>query len=127
MEIIDKSGYLKSALRYVERNIISGKGLQNIARKSGVSEDLLKNLSLALKNFSEKHFFTILHEAVEESHSSLSGAAAEVSAADISIEIQNKKAFVFMTLSLDIIVDDEKGDQLDMDIKIFSKNKIIIS
>ena len=127
MEIIDKGGYLESALRYIERNIVSGKGLHKIARKSGVSEDLLKNLNLALKNFSEKQFFTALHEAVEESHSSLSGAVAEVSAADISIETRKNKAFICMGLTFNIIYDDEIEDQLNFDVKIFSKNNIQIA
>lgn len=127
MEIIDKNGYLESALEYIEKNIVSGKGLQKIAKKAGVSEGLLKNLSFSLKNFSEKQFFTALHEKIEESHSSLSGANAEISGADISVETQKNKAFVLMNITCDIVVDGEKEDRIEMDIKIFSKNNIRIA
>jgi hypothetical protein len=126
MEIIDKNGYLRSALRYIEKNIVSGKNLQKIAEKAGVNETLVKDLSLALKNFSEKHFFTVLHEKIEESHSSLSGAEAEISAVDISLEKQKNKAFILMNLVCDIVANGEREDKIKMNIKIFSKNNIII-
>ena len=56
MEIIDKYGYLEAALDYIEKNIVSGRGLQKLAKKAGVNEDLVKNLSSALSGFSEKMF-----------------------------------------------------------------------
>lgn len=127
MEIIDKSGYLKSAVRYIENNIVSGKSLERISKKAGIKEVLIKNLCLSLKKFSEKQFFTAIHEALEQSHSSLSGAVAEVSSAELSVEARNQRAFIFLTLSFNIIADDEKQDRLDLDIKIFSEDKILIS
>ena len=127
MEIIDKYGYLESALGYIEKNIVSGRGLQSLAKKARVSEDLLKNLSLSLNNFSQKMFFTILHQEIEDRHSSIDGVDAEISLVDISIDTQKKKAFVSMKLVCDIVVDGEKEDKLKMDIKIFAKNNIQIS
>ncbi|MFH1968391.1 MAG: hypothetical protein ABIJ84_03330 [bacterium] len=126
MEIIDKRGYLELALRYIERNIISGRGLQKIAKKAGVTEDLLKSLSLSLKKFSEKQFFTALKERIEEIHSSLSGATAEVSAVDISIEKQENAAFVFLNIVFDIVIDGEQEDEIKINAKIFSKNNMQI-
>ena len=126
MEILDKNGYLESALRYIEKNIISGRGLQKIANKARVDEVLLKNLSLSLKNLSEKRLFIALHEKIEDSHSSLSGADAEISGADISIEVDKKKAFILMSVVCDIVIDGEREDRFDLDIKIFSKNNIQI-
>ena len=127
MEIIDKYGYLESALAYIEKNIVSGRGLQKIAKKARVSEDLLNNLSLSLGSFSEKQFFTILLAEIEERHSSLSGADAEIAGANISIEIEKKKPFVLMSLVCDIVADGEREDRIKMDVKIFSKNNIQIS
>jgi hypothetical protein len=127
MEIIDKYGYLESALEYVERHIVSGRGLQKTAKKARISEDLLKNLSLALRNFSEKQFFAVFQEEIEKRHSSVSGADVEISGADISIETQKGKAFILMNLVCDIVIGDEQEDVIKMDIKIFSKNDIQIS
>lgn len=124
MEIIDKYGYLESALEYIEKNIVSGKGLQKIAKKARINEGLLKNLSLSLKNFSEKQFFTALQEKIEESHSSISGADAEILSADISVETQKNKAYILMSVVCDIVIDGEQEDKIKMDIKIFSKNNI---
>ena len=126
MEIIDKYGYLESALEYIEKNIVSGRGLQKIAKKAGIKEDLLKNLSLSLSGFSEKMFFTILQQEIEDRHSSVSGADVEISGADISLETQKNKAFILMSLICDIVVDGEKEDKIKMDIKIFSKIDIKI-
>ena len=126
MEIIDKYGYLESALDYIEKNIVSGRGLQKIAKKARINEDLLKNLSLLLSSFSEKMFFIALQEKIEERHSSMSGAEAEISGTDISIETQKNKAFVLMNLICDIVIDGEKEDKIKMDIKIFSKIDIKI-
>ena len=124
MEIIDKYGYLESALNYIERYIVSGRGLQKIAKKARINEDLLKNLSLSLNNFSEKQFFIALQERIEEKHSSLAGADVEISEADISVETIKNKAFVLMNLMCDIVIDGEKEDKIKMDIKIFSKDRI---
>ena len=124
MGIIDKYGYLESALGYIEKNIMSGRGLQKIAKKARVNEDSLKNLSLSLSNFSEKQFFVALQEKIEERHSSLSGADVEISGADISIELIKNKAYVSMSLLCDIVADGEKEDSLKMDIRIFSKDNI---
>ena len=57
MQIIDKYGYLESAIGYIEKGIASGRGLQKIAKKAGINEDLIKNLSVLLNGFSEKQFF----------------------------------------------------------------------
>ena len=126
MEIIDKYGYLDSALDYIERRIASGRGLQKTAKKARINEDLLKNLSLLLKDFSEKQFFSIFQEEIEQRHSSVSGANVEISGADISIETQKGKAFVLMNLTCDIVIDGEQEDKIKMDVKIFSKNNIQI-
>lgn len=126
MEIIDKYGYLESALEYIEKNIVSGRGLQKIAKKARINEDLLKNLSLSLRGFSEKQFFVALQEKIEERHSSISGADAEILAADISVETQKNKAYILMSIVCDIVIDGEHEDKLEMDIKIFSKNNIQI-
>jgi len=127
MQIIDKCGYLESALDFIEKNIVSGKGLQKIVAKTGIKENSLRTLSLSLKNFSAKQFFTVLHEKIEDSHSSLSGADAEIAGADISIETQRKKAFILMSVICDIVIDGEREDRVEMDIKIFSKNNIQVS
>lgn len=135
MQIIDKYGYLDSALDYIEKGIVSGQGLQKIAKKARINEDLLKNLSLALKDFSEKQFFLLLQDKIEDRHSSTSGADVEISGADISIETQGDskrhqrrppRAFILMNLICDIVVDDQEEDKIKIDIKIFSKNNIQI-
>ncbi|MCX6721113.1 MAG: hypothetical protein NT026_00705 [Candidatus Staskawiczbacteria bacterium] len=126
MQILDKYGYLESALDYIEKQIISGKGLQKIAKKTGVSEDLLKNLSLALKGFSQKQFFAALQEEIESRHSSVSGADVEIVTADISIETPKKSVFILLDLIFHIVIDGEKEDKIEMEIKIFSKNNIQI-
>ena len=127
MQIIDKYGYLESALDYIERNIVSGRGLQKIAKKTGIKEDFLKSLSLSLKGLSEGKFFTLVSESLEDKHSSLSGSVAEVSSVDISIEEGDKKnIYVLLVVSFDIADDGESGDSVNMDIKIFSKNNIKI-
>ena len=127
MEIIDKYGYLESALEYIEKNIVSGRGLQKIAKKARIKEDLLKSLSSSLNGFSEKMFFVILKQEIEDRHSSVSGADVEISGADISLETQKNKAFISMSLTCDIVIDGEKEDKIKMDIKIFSKIDIKIS
>lgn len=126
MEIIDKYGYLESALEYIEKNIVSGRGLQKTAKKARISEDLIKNLSLSLRGFSEKIFVTILHQEIEDRHSSISGADVEISGADISIEATKNRAFILMDLICDIVIDGEKEDKLKVGVKIFSKNEIKI-
>jgi hypothetical protein len=127
MEIIDKYGYLESALDYIEENIVSGRGLQKIAKKSGISDDKIKNLSAFLRGFSERIFTTILHQEIEDRYSSVSGADVEISGTDISIEIKKNVAFILMKLLCDIVIDGEKEDKIKIDVKIFSKNNIQIS
>ena len=126
MEIIDKYGYLESALEYIDKNIVSGRGLQKIAKKADIQEDLIKNLSLALAGFSEKTFVTILHQEIEDRHSSISGAEVEISGADISLDTQKSKAFILLKLVCDIVIDGENEDKIKIDTRIFSKNNIQI-
>jgi hypothetical protein len=127
MEIIDKYGYLEGALGYIERNIVAGKNLHKLAEKSRVNMDFLKNLSDGLRDFSEKMFFTILQQELEDRHSSISGADVEISGADISVETLKNKAFVLMDLVCDIMSGDEKEDKIKIEIKIFSKIDIRIN
>lgn len=123
MQIIDKYGYLESALDYIESSIISGKGLQKIAKKTRISEDLIKNLSLALKGFSEKQLLTFIEETLEGDHSSLGGADAEVISTDVGIEVKKNKAFVSLNILCDIVIDDQVEDKAKLYIKIFSKKE----
>lgn len=127
MEIIDKYGYLEDVIGYIEKNIISCRNFQKLAKKSGVNEILLKKLSTELQKFSEKYFFTCLEEELEKRHSSLSGADAEISGADMSVETEKGRAFVLMILSSNIVIDGEAEDKIKIKIKIFSKNNIIIN
>lgn len=126
MQIIDKYGYLESALGYIEKGIASGRGLQRIAKKASINEDFVRDLSLSLEDFSEKQFFTVLQEKLESTHSSLSGAEVEIVVADVGIEMYKKKAFVSINLVCDIMIDGEKEDKIDIDVKIFSRNNIQI-
>ena len=127
MQIIDKYGYLKNALNYIERNIVSGRGLQKIAKKARINEALFKSLSLSLKDFSEKQFFVALYEGIEDSRSFTSGADVEISAVDISVEAEKDKAFILMNLICDIVADGEQKDKVKIDIRMFSKNNIQIN
>lgn len=127
MELIDKYGYLDDALNYIERNIIGCKDYKKLAKKAGVNEEFFKNLSKGLKGFSEKIFLTLIRERVEEKHSSLSGADAEVAGVDISIEKQKKSVFILLRLLFEITVDGESEDKVKINIKIFSKNNIVLS
>ena len=126
MEIIDKYGYLESALEYIEMHIVSGRGLQKIAIKTGISEDKIKNLSSALRGFSEKMFFTILRQEIEDRHSSIGGANVEILGVDVGIEEFKHKAFILIKIICDIVIDNEKEDSMKIDIKIFSKIDIKI-
>lgn len=126
MQILDKYGYLESALDYIERNIVSGKGLHKIANKTRINEDLLLNLSLALKSFSEKQLFTMMAEKLEDRHSSLSGAEAELTAADISIEKDGKGVFILLTAVFEIVLDGEVEDKTELAIKIYSSKNMRI-
>jgi len=132
MQIIDKYGYLESALEYIEKNLASGRGLHKIAEKARIKEDLLKNLYLALKSFSEKQFFAILQEKIEDRRGSISGTQVEISGADISIEVEksphgrNLRAFILMNLICEIVIDGEVEDKMKINIKIFSKSNIKI-
>jgi len=127
MRIIDKHGYLKDALKYIERNIVACRTFQKLASKSGINEVVLRKLSSELQKFSEKYFFSCLEEELEERHSSLSGAGAEISGADISIDVHKDKAFVLISLRFNIVIDDETEDKTKIDIKIFSNKNIIIN
>jgi len=126
VQIIDKYGYLDSALDYIERNIVSGKGLQKTARKSGVNEDLLSSLSLSLKNFSEKRLFSVLQEKIEDRRGILPGADIEISGANVSLDVQKNKAFILMDIFCEMVVDGQSEDKIKITIKIYSKNKIQI-
>ena len=126
MQILDRYGYLESALEYIDRNIASGKGLHKIAKKTGISENSLRTLSLSLKDFSEKQIFTMLGEKLENRHTSLSGASAEVSGADISIEKDERGVFALLNVAFDIVADGDMEDKATADIKFFSKNNIQI-
>lgn len=126
MEIIDKYGYLEDVLNYIEKNIIKSRGWQKTAKKAKVKEELLKGLSGKLKYFSETSFFTLLQEKLEDRHSSIAGATAELCGADVGIEVVKNKAFVLINFKWDIVVDGEKEDKVLMDIKMFSKNDIRI-
>lgn len=126
MEIIDRYGYIEDALAFIEKNIIAGRNLKNLAKKAGIDEVLLKKLSSSLKNFSEKLFFTNLEEELEERHSSLLGANAENFFADVKIDAKDKKAFIIICLKWNIIVDGENEDKTTTLIKIFSSSNIQI-
>ena len=56
MDLIDKKGYLKSALRYIEKDITSDRNLKKLAEKAGISEVSIKNLSVSLKIFLKNIF-----------------------------------------------------------------------
>ncbi len=122
MQLIDKYGYLEGALGYIDKYLVSGRGLQKIAKKARINEDLVKSLSSALEDFSEKQFLTSLQEKIESRHSSMPGADAEISQADISIEFEKEKAFILMNLVCNIVIDNESEDKIKLEVKIFSRN-----
>lgn len=126
MEIIDKRGYLESALGYIEKHIVAGHGLQKLAQKTGVDITLLKKLAQDLHNFSEKQFFTVLQEEIESRHSSISGADVEISGADLSIETEKKRAYILMNVACEVVLDGEKEDKINISAKILSGNNIQI-
>jgi len=126
MEIVDRYGYLEDALGYIEKNIIANHNIQKLAKKAGVDEFLLKNLQKGLQHFSEKLFFTTLQEELEDRHSSLLGATAELVFADVKIEVEKNKAFVLACLNWDITIDSEKEDKMTTLVKIFSDKNIQI-
>jgi len=126
MQIIDKYGYLEDVLDFVEKKIIYGKSLQKLAEKAKVDVRLIESLSKQLKGFSEKYFLTTLAEELENRHSSLSGAVAEISAADAGIEVDRNKVFVSLALNCDIVVGEEREDKAKVHIKIFSKSNMQI-
>ncbi len=126
MQIIDKYGYLDGALDYIEKNIVSGRGLHKVANRARLKEDLVKNLSLRLKNFSEKQFLTLLQQKIEDRHNADLGANAEILSVDLSVESENKKLFIWMDLICNIVIDNEAEDKIKINIKIFSKNNIKI-
>jgi len=124
MQIIDKYGYLENAFDYIDRQIVSGRGLKKISKKTGMDEDLLKSLSSVLKDFSEKQFFCVLEEKIEEKHGSAPDDDIEISEVDLSVEREKGKALVLMNLTCDVAVDGEQEDKIKIEIKIFSKNNI---
>ena len=124
MQIIDKYGYLDSALDYIERHVVSGRGLQKIAKKTRINEDLLKNLSLSLKDFSEKNFISVLQDKIEDRRIFKAETEVEISGADISIEQEKGTVFILMNIVCDIVVDGDQEDRIKTNIKIFSKNNI---
>lgn len=130
MQIIDKYGYLDGALDYIEKHLVSGRGLQQIAKKARINEDLIKNLSLALKDFSEKRFLTTLQDKIEERRASGSGIQAEISQVDLSIESEQEpkkrksRVFILINLTSDIVVDGEVEDRIKSSIKVFSRSDI---
>jgi hypothetical protein len=124
MQIIDKYGYLENALSYIDKQIISGRGLLKISKKAGIEEGPLKNLSLALKDFSEKKLFSVLQEKIDDWDSSTTTAEVEISQVDMGVESQKGKVFILMNLICNIEADGEEKDKIRMDIKIFSKNNI---
>jgi len=126
MQIVDKYGYLEDVLNYIEKNIIESKHFEKLAKKARVGEGLLKKLSKELRGFSEKYFLTALQEKLEERHSSLSGAEAEIFLADVGIDVEKNKAFILIYLNWDIVIDGEKEDKIVTTIKIYSKNNIQI-
>lgn len=126
MEIVDRYGYLEDALGYIEKNIIANHNIQKLAKKAGVDEFLLKNLRKGLQNFSEKLFFSTLQEKLEDRHSSLLGAAAELISADVKIEVEKNKALVLICLNWDITVDGEREDKITTWVKMFSDKNIQI-
>ncbi len=126
MQIVDKYGYLEDVLNYIEKNIICAKHFEKLSKKARLSEYLLKKLSKDLQGFSEKYFLTSLQDKLEERHSSLAGAEAEVFLADVGIEVEKSKAFVLICLNWDVVIDEEKEDKITTIVKIFSKNNIQI-
>lgn len=125
MEIIDKYGYLEDVLNYIEKNIVMGCGLKRIAKKANLRlEDLLK-FSNYIKDFSERELLTLLKEKLEDRHSSIAGADAEVTSVDMSIENKKKNIYILLNLKWDIAVDGEKEEEVLMNVEIF-KDKINI-
>lgn len=124
MEIIDKYGYLEQSLEFIEKNLVSGKGLRKIAKKARIDAKFLEKFCVFLKGFSEKQFYTLLQEKLENKHSSLLGAVAEISGTDVSIENDKEAIFIFLLILCDIVVDSELEEKVEVKAKIFSKNKI---
>lgn len=118
MQIIDKNGYLDSALKYIEKGMLSGRGLQKTAKKTRIDEGLLKSLSLRLSDFSEKQFFTNLQEKIEYVHGFTPGAEVQISGADVSIENKKGKAIIAMNLICDIVIDGEQEDKIKINMQI---------
>ena len=127
MEIVDKYGYLEEVIGYIEQNIISEKGWPRVLRKIRISKELLAELSLGIKKFSENAFFALLEEKLEKRHSSITGAEAYVYGVDLKIDIEKKKAFILLTLNFKIVQREETQDKITMIIKMFSKENIKVN
>jgi hypothetical protein len=127
MQIIDKNGYLDAALGYIERVIISGRGLRQIAQKTRINEDLLKSLSLSLVGLSENDVMSKIQEKLEERHGFLSGADAEVCSAYVDISLEKKLPYLLLRSAFEIMMDGQKDDTTEIEIKIFSRKNIQIS
>lgn len=127
MEIVDKYGYLEEAIGYLERNIISDSGWPKVLRKIKISKEMLASLSLGIKKISENSLFTLLEDKLEERHSSITGAQAEVYGVDLTIDSDKKKAFVVLTLNFKIVQAEETEDKTTMVVRIYSKENIKVN
>ncbi|MCX6721938.1 MAG: hypothetical protein NTY04_01990 [Candidatus Staskawiczbacteria bacterium] len=124
MQIIDKYGYLDGAIDYIEKHIVSGRGLQKIAKKARINEDLLKNLSLLLKGFSEQKFISVLQGKIEERRIFKEESEIEISGVDVRLDQEKNNAFIYINITYDIADDGEQEDKAKIEIKIYSKNNI---
>lgn len=127
MEIVDKYGYLEEAIGYLEKNIISDSGWPKVLRKIKISKEMLASLSLGIKKISENSLFTLLEDKLEERHSSITGAQAEVYGVDLTIDSDKKKAFVVLTLNFKIVQAEETEDKTTMVVRIYSKENIKVN
>lgn len=131
MEIVDKYGFLEEAIGYLEQNIISEKGWPKVLRKIKLDKQLLADLSLGLKKFSENSFFVMIEEKLEARHSSITGAQAEVYGVDLTIDTEGpakkKKALIIFTLKFKIVQKEITEDKVTMIVKIYSKENIKVT
>ena len=81
---------------------------------------------MALKDFSEKQFFSALEEKIEDRRGYVPGTQIEISLVDISIEKEKGAAFILVNLICNIVVEGDQEDKIKLEIKIFSKNNIKI-
>lgn len=126
MKLVDKYGYLEETLNYIEKNILNQKGWGKICSKLNIKKEVLEDLAKRLKNFSENYLFKVIEEKLEKRHSSITGDQAELYATDLTIEMAGKKAFIQIIFKWRIVEDEEEEDKVTTNIKITSKDKIII-